>query len=88
MLAISVVFTPTSGYAQSFLEKSFVAKSRLASKIWTKHDPNSKVQVDHGPWDVFLAKYSKKDGRGINRVAYNRVSSADKAALKSYLKSM
>jgi len=85
-LAATVSLTAATGNAQSFIEKSLVAKSKLHNKIWTKHDPNSATTVDHGPWDAFLAKYTAKDGRGINRVAYGSVSGADKSALKSYLK--
>ncbi|MEM7216503.1 MAG: DUF547 domain-containing protein [Pseudomonadota bacterium] len=72
-------------YAQSSLEKAFVAKSRLANKLWTRHDASSTVEVDHGTWDAFLAKYLKSDGQGVNRLAYARVTKADKGALKKYL---
>jgi len=83
LVAMPVALTDTQ--AQSAIEKSLVAKSRLHNRIWTKHDPNSSLEVDHQPWDAFLAKYLKKDGRGINRLAYSRVSTADKQALKAYL---
>jgi len=87
-LAASVSFTAAPGNAQSFLEKSFVAKSKLNSSVWKKHDPNSTIAVDHSTWDAFLAKYTRKDGRDINRVAYGSVSGADKAALQAYLKAL
>lgn len=72
-------------HAQSSIEKAFIAKSRLSSSIWKKHDANSAIVVDHSAWDAFLAKYTRKDGRGINRVAYGSVSSADKKSLQNYL---
>jgi len=88
VLATSFIFTAAPSYAQSFLEKSFVAKSKLTSQIWKKHNPGSTITIDHSAWDAFLAKYVRKDGRGVNRVGYGKVSGADKTALKTYLKSL
>ena len=89
-LALSVPMTTTTtfAYAQSSIEKAFIAKSRLSSGVWKKHDPKSKIVVDHSAWDTFLGKYTRKDGKGINRVAYGSVSGADKKALQSYLASL
>ncbi|MEM9279248.1 MAG: DUF547 domain-containing protein [Pseudomonadota bacterium] len=83
LVSLPLVFS--SANAQSSIEKAFVAKSRLASNVWTKHDASSTIEVDHSAWDAFLGKYLSTDGRGVNRLAYSRVSGADKAALKDYL---
>ncbi len=87
-LSMPLINVPTFAHAQSALEKAFIAKSRLSSNIWKKHVPSSKVVVDHSAWDSFLKKYTRKDGKGINRVAYGGVSSADKKALSAYLTSL
>lgn len=71
--------------AQSSIEKAFVAKSKLSSSIWKKHDPKSKIVVDHKAWDSFLSKYTRKNAQGINLVAYGGVSSEDKKSLQNYL---
>jgi hypothetical protein len=52
---------------------------------WTVAAETASVEVDHRPWDAFLAEYVRDDGTGLTRVAYGRVTEADKAALRSYL---
>lgn len=84
-LALTVVSLPSIGHAQLAIEKVFIAKSKLANAIWKKHDPSSTVEIDHSAWDGFLGKYLKKDGNGINRLAYKSVNGADKRVLQSYL---
>ena len=84
-LTLSAMSVSTFAHAQLAIEKAFIAKSKLANKIWTKHDAASSIQIDHSAWDALLAKYLKKDAQGINRFAYKSVSSADKSALQSYL---
>ena len=87
-LALPMVLFPMTAQAQLAIEKAFVAKSKLASSIWKKHDPASTVEVDHTAWDVFLGKYLKTDGNGINRLAYKSVSASDKKALRGYLEKL
>ena len=84
VFVISTLFVGTAN-AQSSLEKLAIAKSKLTSPIWKKHDPASKIEVNHDRWDAFLKKYTRKDGSGVNRVAYGRVSSADQKTLQNYL---
>lgn len=85
---IVLSWSVSTSYAQSRIERSFVPKSRLADKIWTKHDASSKIEIDHDAWDAFLKKFVRSDGDGINRVAYKRVGGADKKALNTYLKAL
>lgn len=80
--------TLTSAKAQSSFERSFVPKAKLSDRIWTKHDKASTITVDHAAWNAFLSKYVRTDGRGINRVRYGGVTSADKSALNGYLKDL
>jgi len=84
VVASTLSFSPLV-YAQSALEKAFVAKSKLASPVWKKHDPASTIRIDHSTWDEFLAKYTGKDAAGVNRVSYGSVSASDKMALRDYL---
>ncbi len=74
--------------AQSSIEKAFIAKSRLSSSIWKKHDPSSNIVVDHSAWDAFLSKYTGKNTQGINLVSYGGVSTADKKSLQQYLNAL
>jgi hypothetical protein len=59
-------------------------KSELWGR-WIKHDPKSKITIDHQVWAEFLKKYLVVDEDGINRLAYDRVSSKSKDALERYL---
>lgn len=52
---------------------------------WVAHDPGATAAIDHGDWDRFLKSYVVESPDGINRVAYGRVSDADRAALNRYL---
>ncbi|MES2885401.1 MAG: DUF547 domain-containing protein [Pseudomonadota bacterium] len=52
---------------------------------WEAHDEGSTAVIDHGDWDRLLGEYVKPGSDGINRVAYGRVSAADKAVLAAYL---
>lgn len=52
---------------------------------WQAYQPGSTEQVDHAAWDRFLAAYTVAGEDGIVRVAYGRVSEADKAALDAYV---
>jgi hypothetical protein len=52
---------------------------------WIRHDPASTAQIGHAVWGRFLADYVAIDATGLNRVAYGRVSVADRAALRGYL---
>jgi Protein of unknown function, DUF547 len=52
---------------------------------WSAHDPHSTRQVDHAAWGAFLARYVRIGGDGVHRVAYSRVTPADRAALDDYI---
>ncbi len=52
---------------------------------WETFDPDSKTRVKHLPWIRFLASYVELGPDGINRVAYHKVTEADRAALEKYL---
>ncbi len=52
---------------------------------WTAHDANATDAVDHGAWDGFLTRHVRTGEDGVARIAYGRVSDADKNALAGYL---
>ena len=59
--------------------------ARLISTHWLQNDSGSSVQLDHSAWSRFLAIYLFPGNDGVNRVAYGRVSAADKALLDGYI---
>lgn len=52
---------------------------------WEAHDESSTAAVDHGAWDRFLNSYAHLGRDGIVRVAYGKVSPADRDALRQDL---
>ncbi len=48
---------------------------------WTAHDGASTATIDHSAWDRFIKAYLVPGRDGINRLAYGRVSVADRGAL-------
>ncbi len=53
---------------------------------WQEHAPSSRIRVDHSAWQRFLTEYVVADHpSGVNRVRYDEVSPADRAALDRYL---
>jgi hypothetical protein len=62
-----------------------------AAKIWPRweaHDNASTTAIDHAPWQNFLRSHVVAGADGVARVGYGRVSSADKAALDSYVQAL
>lgn len=87
-LSMPLFSFPSLANAQSSIEKAFVAKSKLSSSIWKKHNPSSNIVVDHSAWDAFLSKYTRKNAQGVNLVAYGGVSVEDKNSLQDYLNAL
>jgi len=80
LLGCAVAAT-TGGWS---LTNLFVPKAELWPR-WTAHDAGSTIRVDHGAWSDFLRAYVASDPTGLNRVAYRRVTPADRAALQAYI---
>ncbi len=55
---------------------------------WTAHDASSRAHIDHSLWDRLLKTYMRPHADGVNRVAYARVSQADRKGLADYLASL
>jgi len=70
---------------QTWIERAFLPNVELHDRRWTEVAEAPTVVLDHGAWDEFLGRYVAADGDGVHRVAYGRVSGADRAALQGYL---
>jgi hypothetical protein len=52
---------------------------------WEAHDAASTATIDHAVWNAFVGRHVVASADGIHRVAYGRVSFADRADLAAYL---
>ncbi|MGH6660240.1 MAG: DUF547 domain-containing protein [Rhodospirillales bacterium] len=66
------------------LETLFAPKAELWPR-WQAFDANATTRIDHAAWERFLNTYVTPGPDGINRIAYSRVTDADKQALHDYL---
>lgn len=56
---------------------------------WTAHDPESRLQIDHSPWDRFLSRYLVTDHpSGVNRVDYGAVDAGGRQLLDDYIRDL
>lgn len=55
---------------------------------WAAHDTASTTVIDHAAWGRFLGRYMVLGEAGPNRVAYAKVSAADRKSLEGYLQSL
>ncbi len=53
--------------------------------LWERHDESSRQVVDQAPWARFLRTYLTPGAGGVARVAYARVTPADRQALEADL---
>lgn len=70
-----------------FSLSALAAPSAELWERWDKSAPN-KVAISHADWDAFLVRYVKPGSDGLNRVAYGKVSAADRATLAAYVKNL
>ncbi len=67
---------------------SAVATAAPKAELWPRwqaHDEGNTAVIDHAAWDRLLGQYVQPGSDGINRFGYGRVSTADKAVLKTYI---
>lgn len=76
---------PLAGFLS--FEKLFAPKAEIWER-WTTHDPLSPTAIDHRLWDRLLMTYVIRGWDGVNRIAYGRVTDADKRRLNSYVASL
>jgi len=78
LLAI-VLFAPRA--------EAFAHKSELWER-WTSYSASATATIDHSEWNTFLANNIAPHADGVNRIAYAKVSEADKKRLKAYLSAL
>ena len=82
--AVALAAFPAAAFS---IEALFAPKAELWER-WIANDPNATAGIDHGTWDRFLATYVSDGDDGVHRVAYGRVTDADKRALEDYIASL
>ncbi len=71
--------------AAAFSIEALIAPKAELWERWIANDPDATAGIDHGTWDRFLATYVMGGDDGVHRVAYGRVTDADKHALEAYI---
>ncbi len=82
MFFFAALVLPLGGFA------SFEALSAPTADLWHRwqaHDPGSTARIDHSAWQRILETYLSPDRDGLNRLAYGRMTEADKRALDRYV---
>ena len=70
------------------IERSVLPDPILLGPEWKQAASDKFTQVDHAPWDRFLARYLSTDASGVNRLDYARVTDTDHDALRAYLSTL
>jgi hypothetical protein len=52
---------------------------------WAAHDPGSTREIEHDGWEFFLTRYVRIGPDGVHRVAYGRITAADRERLDHYI---
>ncbi len=55
---------------------------------WSVHDETATQRVDHARWNAWLGRQVVLGDDGISRIAYARVSDAERATLAAYLREL
>ena len=64
------------------------APKKDAWDLWQAHDPDSAIQVDHGPWNEILGQYLHEGRDGINRFDYKGLKRDGMDKLDGYLQAL
>lgn len=71
-----------------FVSRLLAAPSQNLWPRWQSHRPESKMSINHEPFQIFLTHYLYKNASGINLVHYAKVTSEDKKHLADYLNNL
>jgi hypothetical protein len=82
-LLLWFVFLPVSVSGNS-LERLLAPKAEPWER-WQQYQASDQRQIDHESWNGFLNAYVTRYADGVMRIAYARVTSRDKAALRDYI---
>ncbi len=83
-LTLAVAGLALAGCSRAEIEAKFVPDAEPWAR-WAAHDEAATQTIDHSAWDALLSRYVSSDASGVNRVAYEKVSAADRAALAAYI---
>lgn len=61
------------------------AKDASLWRVWQAHNPAAAASIDHRAWTVFIKKYRRPGSDGVARIAYGKVTPADRTALNAYV---
>lgn len=78
--AMAVIF-----YCGSCIGGGVAAAEPEPWSLWDAHAPANDALIDHAAWQGFLDKYLVAHPDSVNRVAYKRVTAADRGQLRGYL---
>jgi len=70
------------------LEKLAIPESKLLFPELIGNKSVNLATINHNAWDQFLETYVSQDSGGVNRLAYAKVTAADRQALYSYLNTL
>lgn len=85
MKKLLILLLPLLAACASVERLALPASEPLPGQTLTRFTPPPGQQVDQQDWTAFLSRYVAADTQGVNRVAYGRVSQADRARLDGYL---
>lgn len=80
-LALAVLFI-------SLYNSALAAPAAKLWPRWSEHDAASSATISHTAWDDWLGQFVRVAADGSTRVAYARVSDADRARLRDYIESL
>jgi len=84
-LLLATILTATLPGPAAALFDSLLAPKAKLWKRWTAHDPKSTRTIDHRNWERLLQRYVARGADGLNRVAYARITPADRKTLDAYI---
>ena len=84
-LPLYALIAAAAALAVSTVAPAAAAPKSVLWERWTAHDPAAAATIDHGSWDNFVKTYVSRHSDGVNRVAYGRVSDADRRVLADYV---
>ncbi len=87
LLALTIIFSAFVMAAQPASAQLGPPKQNLWAR-WTKSAKTPTIKVDNSLYSSFLARNVVRGRTGINLVKYGKVSAADKANLRKYIKQL
>ena len=84
-MLLRIVSILTIVFVSSGFLGGFSSSAPEVWEIWEEQNPDNTEPIDHSAWDELLEKYISKNGDGLNRFAYSKVTNEDRQKLENYL---